>query len=239
MLLYRPQRKSRLGLDTVAEAKRGEKAEADLSKKRRDYREDSRNDGRQVDSYKKGYYRSDKHYNNEHERKRGRYEGSRGRYGARGTPDRSDWDNSRWEWEDTPYRNSRPGSSSSSRRHRPSPSPMLLGASPDVRLVSPWLGGHSSYSSAAASPWDSVPPSPVPKRASGSSLKSSNSRYGSRPQMTENSQQSKAQEETDADYISNDSNQEIMENMRLEMAYNADRAWYDREEGNTMFQEDS
>ncbi|KAK1380550.1 RNA helicase [Heracleum sosnowskyi] len=323
MLLYRPQRKSRLGLDTVAEAKRGEKADsvfkvpkeklssiaaasqdedisevtevdvgtdasskvgntnrkyrehrpsseiawiqgqgtetpatchgssqsdrnqssrheryetADHSKKRRDYREDSRNDSRQVDSYKKGYYCSDKHYNNEHERKRGRYEGCRGRYDARGTPDRSDWDNSRWEWEDTPYRNSRPGSS---RRHRPSPSPMLLGASPDVRLVSPWLGGHSSYSSAASSPWDSVPPSPVPIRASGSSLKSSNSRYGSRPRMTENSQKSKAQEETDADYISNDINQEIMENMRLEMAYNADRAWYDREEGNTMFQEDS
>lgn len=35
----------------------------------------------------------------------------------------------------------------------------------------------------AASPWDSVAPSPVPIRASGSSLKSSNSRYGSRPQI--------------------------------------------------------
>ncbi|KAL8157833.1 pre-mRNA-splicing factor ATP-dependent RNA helicase DEAH7 [Apium graveolens] len=223
---------------------------ADHSKKRRDYREDSKNDsrslsrhdrGRRVDSYKEEYSRSDKHYNSEHERKRGRYEGSRGtpaRYDARGTPDRSDWDNGRWEWEDTPYRDSRPGSS---RRHQPSPAPMLLGASPDVRLVSPWLGGHSSYSSGAASPWDSVAPSPVPIRASGSSVKSSNSRYGSRPQMrfpVENSQQSEAQE-ADADYFSNDNNQEITENMRLEMEYNADRAWYDREEGNTMFDEDS
>ncbi|KAL1803612.1 hypothetical protein ACET3Z_032259 [Daucus carota] len=221
---------------------------ADNSRKRRDYREDSRSDsrssrrhdrGREVDSYKDGYYRHDRQYNNELERKRGRYEGSRGtpgRYDARGTPDRSDWDSGRWEWEDTPYRDSRPGSS---RRHQPSPAPMLLGASPDVRLVSPWLGGHSSYSSGAASPWDSVAPSPVPIRASGSSVKSSNSRYGSRPQIpfsADNSLQSEAPED-DADYFNND-NPEITENMRLEMEYNADRAWYDREEGNTMFDED-
>ncbi|KAL1824889.1 hypothetical protein ACET3Z_011667 [Daucus carota] len=198
---------------------------ADNSRIRRDYREDPRSDSRQ--------------YNNELERKRGRYEGSRGtpgRYDARGTPDRSDWDSGRWEWEDTPYRDSRPGGS---RRHQPSPAPMLLGASPDVRLVSPWLRRHSSYSSGPASPRDSVAPSPVPIRASGSSVKSSNSRYGSRPQIpfsAENSQQSEAPED-DADYFNND-NQEITENMRLEMEYNADRAWYDREEGNTMFDED-
>lgn len=57
---------------------------------------------------------------------------------------RSDWDDGRWEWEDTPRRDS--SSYSSSRRHEPSPSPMFIGASPDVRLVSPWLGGHTPRS---------------------------------------------------------------------------------------------
>lgn len=57
---------------------------------------------------------------------------------------RSDWDDGRWEWEDTPRRD---GYSNSSRRHQPSRSPMLLGASPDARLVSPWLGGNTPHSS--------------------------------------------------------------------------------------------
>ncbi|KAF5181629.1 Pre-mrna-splicing factor atp-dependent rna helicase deah7, partial [Thalictrum thalictroides] len=34
-------------------------------------------------------------------------------------------------------------------------------------------------------------------------------------------------------------NQEITETMRLEMEYNSDRAWYDKEEGNTAFDADS
>lgn len=57
---------------------------------------------------------------------------------------RSDWDNGRWEWEDTPrrdYRDERPGS-----RRLPSRSPMLGAASPDARLVSPWLGGSTPRS---------------------------------------------------------------------------------------------
>jgi len=56
---------------------------------------------------------------------------------------RSDWDDGRWEWNETPRRDS----VSSSRRHQPSPSPMFLGASPDARLVSPWLGGNTPHSS--------------------------------------------------------------------------------------------
>lgn len=55
---------------------------------------------------------------------------------------RSDWDDGRWEWEESPRRDS---NSNTSRRHHPSP--MLLGASPDARLVSPWLGGHTPHSS--------------------------------------------------------------------------------------------
>lgn len=57
---------------------------------------------------------------------------------------RSDWDDGRWEWEETPRRDS---VSYSSKRHQPSPSPMFVGASPDARLVSPWLGGHTPHSS--------------------------------------------------------------------------------------------
>lgn len=56
---------------------------------------------------------------------------------------RSDWDDGRWEWEETPRRESH---SNTRRHHQPSPSPMLIGASPDARLVSPWLGGHTPQS---------------------------------------------------------------------------------------------
>lgn len=56
---------------------------------------------------------------------------------------RSEWDDGRWEWQDTPRRDGH----SSKCRHQPSPSPMLVGASPDARLVSPWLDGHTPRSS--------------------------------------------------------------------------------------------
>uniref|UniRef100_A0A5B6ZC59 RNA helicase n=1 Tax=Davidia involucrata TaxID=16924 RepID=A0A5B6ZC59_DAVIN len=178
--------------------------------------------------------RHEKDYNGEHGGKRSRYEGSRR------TPRRTDWDDGRWEWEDSPRRDSH---SDSGRHHQPSRSPMLVGASPDARLVSPWLGGHSAHSfGPAASPWDSITPSPVPIRASGSSVRSSSSRYGGRSHnlhfSAENSQPSE-DEDANKSYLSKDHNQEITESMRLEMEYNSDRAWYDREEGNTMFDVDS
>lgn len=56
---------------------------------------------------------------------------------------RSDWDDGRREWEETPHRD---GHSRTNRHHHPSPSPMLVGASPDARLVSPWLGGQTPHS---------------------------------------------------------------------------------------------
>ncbi|KAL1312066.1 hypothetical protein HN51_038700 [Arachis hypogaea] len=115
--------------------------------------------GRSKESYSERD--SPSRYDHEYGRKRSRYEGSKR------TPGRPDWDDGQWEWEDTPRRDS----VSSSRHHQPSPSPMFLGASPDARLVSPWLGG----------------------------------KY------------------------------EITESMHAEMEYDADRAWYDREEGSTMF----
>ncbi|XLU67466.1 hypothetical protein S245_026519 [Arachis hypogaea] len=164
-------------------------------------------------------------YDHEYGRKRSRYEGSRR------TPGRSDWDDGQWEWEDTPRRDS----VSSSRHHQPSPSPMFLGASPDARLASPWSGGNTPYSS---SPWDHVSPSPVPIRASGSSVKSSTSRHSGRShQLTFSSGTSTSYEDevTDKSEFGEEHKYEITESMRAEMEYDADRAWYDREEGSTMF----
>lgn len=163
----------------------------------------------------------------DYERKRSRYDRS-----SR-TPGRSDWDDGRWEWQESPHRD---GRSSSSRHYRHSPSPMLVGASPDARLVSPWLGGRTPNSSAAASPWDSIAPSPTPIRASGTSIRSASSRYGGKSNQIDSYSKDG---ENDPESISGDQNHEISESMRLEMEYNSDRAWYDREEGGTIYDGDS
>ncbi|KAL0372285.1 UNVERIFIED_CONTAM: Pre-splicing factor ATP-dependent RNA helicase DEAH7 [Sesamum calycinum] len=173
----------------------------------------------------------EKEHSGEYGRKKSRYD----RYMR--TPGRSEWDDGRWEWEDTPRRDNR----SSSSRHHQHPSPMLVGASPDARLVSPWLGGRTPSSSAAASPWDSIAPSPTPIRASGSSVRSASSRYGGKSnQMNFSSDKVHLAEDGDngAENISEDQNHEISESMRLEMEYNSDRAWYDREEGSTVYDAD-
>ncbi|KAL8249629.1 hypothetical protein R6Q59_006497 [Mikania micrantha] len=156
--------------------------------------------------------------------KRSKYESSRRK------PGRSDWDNGRWEWEDT----SRQSRSNNSRHYQSSP--MLVGASPDALLVSPWLGSNTPQSGHGASAWDSVAPLPVPIRASGS-LRSLTSRCGGRsqPLSAQISLPSK-DEEAEKEKLSNP---EISESMRLEMEYNSDRAWYDREEGNTTFDADN
>ncbi|XP_052187486.1 pre-mRNA-splicing factor ATP-dependent RNA helicase DEAH7 isoform X2 [Diospyros lotus] len=205
-------------------------------------KEDPKSEGRGLRSRRSDYEdknrgasrsRYEREYRGDYVRKRSRYEGSRD------TPGRTDWDDGRWEWDDTPRRDNY---SNSSRRHQPSPSPMFLGASPDARLVSPWLGGQTPRSGHAASPWDTVSPSPVPIRASGSSVRSSTSRHSGRSRQhtfsSENSHPSEGGQD-EKSFISEDNNLEITESMRLEMEYNSDRAWYDREEGNTMFDADS
>ncbi|KAJ7957590.1 Pre-mRNA-splicing factor ATP-dependent RNA helicase [Quillaja saponaria] len=153
---------------------------------------------------------------------------------------RFDWDDGRWEWEDTPHRDSH---SNTPKRHQPTPSTMFVGASPDARLVSPWLGGHTPHSSlTASSPWDHVSPSPVPIRTSGSSVKSSTSRHSGRShQLTFSSGNSETHvdEEAGKTDVGEEYKHEITESMRLEIEYNSDRAWYDREEGSTMFESDS
>ncbi|XP_015894382.1 pre-mRNA-splicing factor ATP-dependent RNA helicase DEAH7 [Ziziphus jujuba] len=208
---------------------------------RSDYRDSSRRERRRCsDGGKEQYHdreardRYEQDYGGEYGRKRSRYESSRrgsGKY---------DWDDGKWEWEDTPRRDSY---SNTSRRYQPSPSPMLIGASPDARLVSPWLGGHTSQSTGSnASPWDNVSPSPVPIRASGSSINSSNFRRGGRSdQLSVSADHSQSNEDGESG-ITNSTEEhkyEITESMRLEMEYNSDRAWYDREEGNTMFDADT
>ncbi|XP_054806041.1 pre-mRNA-splicing factor ATP-dependent RNA helicase DEAH7 [Prosopis cineraria] len=210
----------------------------DHRSERRHLKHDSRSDGRSIhhrsyndsrERYSERERDSHGRYDYEYGRKRNRYESSRR------APGRSDWDDGRWEWEETPRRDS---ASYSSKRHQPSPSPMFVGASPDARLVSPWLGGHTSHSSfASSSPWDHVSPSPVPIRASGSSAKSSGARHSGRSyRLTFSSENSKSYEDETADNanLGEEHHYEISESMRLEMEYDADRAWYDREEGSTL-----
>ncbi|KAF8390619.1 hypothetical protein HHK36_025146 [Tetracentron sinense] len=179
-------------------------------------------------------------YDGEYGRKRSRYE-----YSSRRTPGRSDWDDGKWEWSDTPGRSSH---STTDGRHRPSPSPMLVGASPDARLAYGFLIEHvnnciGNTTGPSASPWDYVSPSPVPIRASGSSVRSLSSRPGGRShQLTfsaKNSEPGYEDGEADKNSMTKEYGQEITERMRLEMEYNSDRAWYDREEGTTMFDADS
>ncbi|CAB4294557.1 unnamed protein product [Prunus armeniaca] len=207
----------------------------DRGSERREYQDGNRSE-RQRYGNGKDYYRRreggryEQEYGGEYGRKQRRYEDSKR------TPGRSDWDDGRWEWEESPRRDSY---SNTSRRHQPSPSPMLLGASPDARLVSPWLGGYTPHSSgSAASPWDHISPSPAPIRASGYSVKSSSSKHGARShELTFSSENSQSFEDGEADNTDSaeEHKYEISESMRIEMEYNSDRAWYDREEGNTMF----
>ncbi|ONI30062.1 hypothetical protein PRUPE_1G229100 [Prunus persica] len=207
----------------------------DRGSERREYQDGNRSE-RQRYGNGKDYYRRreggryEQEYGGEYGRKQRRYEDSKR------TPGRSDWDDGRWEWEESPRRDSY---SNTSRRHQPSPSPMLLGASPDARLVSPWLGGYTPHSSgSAASPWDHISPSPAPIRASGYSVKSSSSKHGARShELTFSSESSQSFEDAEADNTDSaeEHKYEISESMRIEMEYNSDRAWYDREEGNTMF----
>ncbi|KAL8162870.1 hypothetical protein V2J09_014359 [Rumex salicifolius] len=205
---------------------------------RRDFRDDYRSDSRSSrhrysDESRERSRRDHSHYEREDDTESRR---KRSRYDGRGTPGRHDWDDGRWEWEDTPRRESY---TSSNRIHQPSPSPMFIGASPDARLPSPWT--PRSTGGPSASPWDITAPSPVPIRASGSSSRYSNSRYQGRSDQSripsENSQVVE-DGEADRDHTAAEPNVEITESMRLEMEYNSDRAWYDREEGGTAFDSD-
>lgn len=191
-------------------------------------RKRSRGDSR--DSYRTGEDRP--RHSQRHTREYGRTP-SRDEYTCRRTPSAAtDWDDGRWEWEDTPRRDNY---ASSSRHYRSSPSPMLVGSSPDARLVSPWLGGTPHSAAGSSSPWDHVAPSPVPIRASGASRKLSGSYSGGRSHRLSVSTIADASEGDNVKNSLTSERIEITEEMRLEMEYDADRAWYDQEEHNTVF----
>ncbi|CAA0818336.1 RNA helicase family protein [Striga hermonthica] len=188
-------------------------------------RYDSDREGRTTRERSRG---EEREHSGDYGRKRSRYDRSMR------SPSRSDWDNGRWEWEDTPRRE---GRSSGSRDHRHWPSPKFVGASPDARLVSPWLGGRTpSY--APASPWDSFAPSPTPIRASGSSVRSVGSRYGGKSNRFNTSMDKLEYGENRVEKLPEDQDHDLSESMRLEMEYKADLAWYDREEDGNVYGED-
>jgi len=140
------------------------------------------------------------------------YDRKRNRYeGSRKTLDRYDLQNRRWEWEDTPRREE-----------------------------TPWHTLRSSFNS--PSPLDHVSPSPFPIRASGSSHKSSVAGYNRRLHKlafsSENSDTCKEEIANKSD-LGEEHKYEITESMCQEMEYDADRAWYDREEGSTLFDFDN
>ncbi|KAG0465507.1 hypothetical protein HPP92_019671, partial [Vanilla planifolia] len=187
------------------------------------------------------------HYREREDRKRSSRENNRldselqhngHEYSSRWTPVRTEWDDRRSDWEETPRREGRDRYSASHRTRYPSRSPMLAGASPDARLVSPYLGGQTPRS--IVSPWDAVAPSPVPIRASGGSLE-----RASASRQVRSSHQLSFSATPSSMVIDNEKSSfmaeqhEMTEEMLQDMDYNADRAWYDREEHNTMFDADS
>lgn len=205
---------------------RYDRSETPRSRQRSTYDEMDRYRGRE------SYRQSNRDYHGE---KRARY--SRDRR----TPGRSDWDDGRWEWEDSPSPHV-DRDSTYNKRHQPSPSPMLAAASPDARLASPWLDTPRS-TMASASPWDIGAPSPVPIRASGSSVRSSSSRYGGRSNQLADSREgdltNEGHPDEDRPQGAEEFNHEITDTMRREMEYHSDLAWYDTDEGNSLFDADS
>ncbi|XP_020526384.1 pre-mRNA-splicing factor ATP-dependent RNA helicase DEAH7 isoform X2 [Amborella trichopoda] len=230
---YRTPR--RHGMEGYGSGRRESEAEERSDSKKQRYDSDGDKDYRGRESHRRhdGY---DQMYAGEHGRKR-----SRDAYSSRSSS-KSDWDDGGWEWEDTPRRDS---PHVPSRNHLPAHSPMLAGASPDARLVSPWLGGHTPYTSVSASPWDSVTPSPAPIHASGVPTRSSMSRGQRSHQLSFPSEKSQPRFEDDGVHkrsLSKEESQDVTERMRVEIEdaeRDADRAWYDREESGAIFDADS
>lgn len=229
----------------MGESGRGDREEQDRKRERYDHdtRDSIRDVGKEWGSNRDGYQRHEyeRQLSMRHSTKRNKSE-----YSPRRAAGRSDWDDGRWEWDDTPRRIATPGHDN--RSHFSMPSPMLVGASPDTRLVSPWLGGDTPYAAGSAqSPWDYVSPSPVPIRAGGSSGGVTNPHSSVRShQLNFHSRttQSLSQENMIGNKTSfgKDENKTISKEMLEEMEEaerDADRAWYDREEVGTMLEGDS
>lgn len=161
------------------------------------------------------------------------------------TPQRSSaksgWDDGTWEWDDTPKRERTPVHE----RSRPSPSQFYMPPSPaESQIVSPWEGGDSTYGRASPSPWDIISPSPEPIRAGGASNRTPLLRGNERSHHLNFRAQRRSLHEQDDDLNmhSMERREDGWENdgdLRREMEeaeHNADRSWYDREEGGSILE---
>jgi len=189
----------------------------------------------------------DQQFNDRYEWKedRGRRAGSSGTdwnrrsHGSTG----GSWDSGPWEWDDTPQRQQpTPGREQS--YPPPSPSGRFIPPSPaESRLPSPWEGGDTPYK-ASPSPWDMVSPSPAPIRAGGSTPSSKNSKQNSGRHTPRGSGSHQLRFRAQAtprgnsgineDRGGDGETWELDERTQAEMEEaerNADRDWYDREEG--------
>ncbi|KAJ7570096.1 hypothetical protein O6H91_01G106800 [Diphasiastrum complanatum] len=154
---------------------------------------------------------------------------------------RSDWDNGRWEWDDTPRRETTPRSESA----RPPFSPYIPASPAESRLASPWEGVNTPYSSGASlSPWDRISPSPVPVRAGNRSVRESacsssahathRLRFRSEASYHEVVHLGGKDNYTTGSMVDATTQAEIDEAER-----DAERSWYDREEGSTTVDMDN
>ncbi|KAH7316037.1 hypothetical protein KP509_21G075900 [Ceratopteris richardii] len=161
---------------------------------------------------------------------------------------RSDWDDGRWEWEETPKRTRTPAHDTPARGRTPLHEKMYrspyIPPSPESRLVSPWYGGGGTpYGTVSPSPWDMVSPSPEPIRAGGISTRTLNVQGSRRPSSLHFQSQKKFQIEEEVDYDDgawpeqNEKNEFLQAEME-EAERDVDRSWYDRDEGGSAMDSD-
>ncbi|MCO5579412.1 hypothetical protein L7F22_033267 [Adiantum nelumboides] len=180
---------------------------------------------------------------------------------------KSGWDDGRWEWEDTPSKRpyeDTPGRRSygdtPSRIRTPAYDTPSRGRTPfheksfrspyippspcESRLVSPWEGGGGTpYGTASPSPWDMISPSPEPIRAGGASTRTPNYHSSERSHQLRFQTRKTSQIEEDDDFddrawAKRDRKDEFSQAEMEEAEHDADRSWYDREEGGSVMDAD-
>lgn len=164
---------------------------------------------------------------------------------------RTTWDNRSWQWEETPRRG---GATPRHDRSYPPPSPAgnFIPASPaESRMASPWEGGDSPYQ-ASPSPWDMASPSPSPIRAGGATPSGGGTRHVSSKYTPKGREQNHKLQFRSQSTPRNGTSigksslsgggdgegWEMDEQTRAEMEEaerEADRSWYNQEEGGASF----
>lgn len=161
---------------------------------------------------------------------------------------KSDWDDGRWEWEDSPNRVRTPAHDTPSRGRTPLHeklfrSPYIPPSPSESRLVSPWEGGGGTpYGTASPSPWDMISPSPEPIRAGGASTRTPNFQGSARSHRLHFQAPKTSQVEEEDDFDDNtwkrDEKTDFSQAEMEEAERDADRSWYDREEGGSAMDSD-